>query len=373
MIRAQINIILKDLKKKMVLLVGPRQAGKTTLAKQIATYYQKPIYLNFDQLNDREIIAKQSWVSDTDLLILDELHKMDNWKNYLKGLFDTKPPHLHIFVTGSARLDIYNQVGDSLAGRYFLHRLLPFSLAELKQANLQPDIKFLQERSGFPEPFFAKTAADAETWRLQYISTILNTSIFDIKNIQNLKAFRIVFELLRKRVGSPISYQTIANDAGISPATVKRYIDILSAVYVIFLVSPYSRNIARSLLKEPKVYFFDIGLVDAGPGAKLENLVALSLLKDAYARNDQLAEETGLYYLRTKDGMEVDFAMTLKNEITKIIEVKLNDHNISKALHIFKNKYGFESLQLVEHAKHEYNNKGISVLYASNFLKELYL
>ena len=135
MIRIQKDIIVKDLEKKIVLLVGPRQCGKTWLAKDIARSFQKSLYLNYDQINDRKIIQDQSWLPSTDLLIFDELHKMPDWKNYLKGVFDTKPNDQRILVTGSARLDIYDKLGDSLAGRYFRHRLLPVSLAELKQAS----------------------------------------------------------------------------------------------------------------------------------------------------------------------------------------------------------------------------------------------
>lgn len=103
----------------MVLLVGPRQAGKTTLAKQVAQSYQQPVYLNYDQMRDREIIQQQAWLPSADLLILDELHKMPAWKNFLKGVYDTRPAHQHLLIIGSARLNVYDHVGDSLAGRYF--------------------------------------------------------------------------------------------------------------------------------------------------------------------------------------------------------------------------------------------------------------
>ena len=371
--RPQIEIILKDLKKKMVLLVGPRQAGKTTLAKQVASEYQKTLYLNYDQVKDREIIKNQSWLPDTDLLIFDELHKMQNWKNYLKGIFDTRPPQQHILVIGSARLDIYDKIGDSLAGRYFRHRLMPLSLAELNKAEQPLDLQKLINRSGFPEPFFEESDLEASRWRAQYINSILSTDVFEVENIHNIKHFHLLFNLLRHRVGSPISYQSLAEDIGISPTTVKKYIEILAAVYVIFIVRPFSNNIARSLLKEPKVYFFDTALVEAGPGAKFENLVAVSLLKDIYAREDQLAEELNLYYLRTKDSEEVDFAIARCQELKKMIEVKLSDQQISKNLLKFKKRYHFESLQLVQFLDHEYCDKDIFVLNADQYLKNLFL
>lgn len=95
---------------------------------------------------------KQAWRASANILVLDELHKMPNWKNFLKGVFDTKPSSLKILVTGSARLDVYDKVGDSLAGRYFRHHLLPFSLAELKQCNQEGSLDKLMVRGGYPEP-----------------------------------------------------------------------------------------------------------------------------------------------------------------------------------------------------------------------------
>lgn len=373
MIRPQLNIIRNDLKKKMVLLVGPRQAGKTTLAKALMDYYEYPLYLNYDHIQDRVIIQEQKWIPKTDLIILDELHKMSDWKNYLKGLYDTKPAHQHLLVTGSARLDIYDQIGDSLAGRYFRHRLLPLSLAELKQSKSLVDFNRLLERGGFPEPYFSDTSLDAKRWRVQYINSLLSTDIFEIDNIQNVKAFRTVFELLRHRVGSPVSYQSLAEDTAVSPTTIKKYIDILVAVYVVFIVTPYSKNIARSLLKEPKVYFFDSALIEGGSGAILENEVAVSLLKNIYARNDQLGEEDSLHYLRTKDGEEVDFAICSKNKIEKIIEVKASDASISKSLNKFKTKYALSAIQLVHHLRHEYQDNDIDVSSVVPYLEALYL
>ena len=151
--RYQKQAILNDLQKKMVLLAGPRQAGKTTLAKSIAKEFKSSVYLNYDRLEDRKMIKDESWLPSVELLILDEIHKMPQWKNFLKGVYDTKPENQKILVTGSARLEIFNQVGDSLAGRYFLHRLLPLSPAECGKLGLTYTLDHFLERGGFPEPF----------------------------------------------------------------------------------------------------------------------------------------------------------------------------------------------------------------------------
>lgn len=327
--------------------------------------------------------SSESWLNNTELLIFDELHKMPNWKNYLKGVFDTKPANLKILVTGSARLDLYDQIGDSLAGRYFRHRLLPFSLAEIKKSLLtkeatsennitaEPSLEHLLLRGGFPEPYLATNLLDAERWRLQHINTILSTDVFEVDQLQNIKAMQQLFKLLCNRVGSPISYQSLAEDLLISPSTVKKYIQILETLFIIFKITPFSNNIARSLLKEPKIYFFDVGLVQNNDGAKLENLVAVSLLKYIYAKEDYHAKQYTLHYLRTKENHEVDFALALDNGIEKIIEVKTSNQDINKSLIYFNNKYQYPAIQLVKNLNNEYQHKNIQVLNLEKFLFNL--
>lgn len=371
--RAQTEQILKDLKKKMVFIVGPRQVGKTFIAKQITQEFKHPVYLNYDNPADRNLIHAQGWLQSTDLLVLDELHKMPEWKNYLKGIYDTKLKHLHILVTGSARLEVFNHIGDSLAGRYFLHHLLPLSPAELKRLGKPSNLEGLLKKSGFPEPYLAENEIEANRWRMQYTTSLLSTDIFDFDKVQNIRAIQTIFEMLRIRVGSPISYQSLAEDVGVSPATVKKYIQILEAVYLIFQITPFSKNIARSLLKEPKIYFFDTGLVKGDKGAKLENLVALCLLKNKYAAIDYYAKDSGLYYLRTKDKQEVDFVLTKNNTITKIIEVKYADKSISPSLRGFHKKYDLPAIQLVQELRQEQVVDGITLMQVENYLADLIL
>jgi len=369
--RIQKPYILKDLEKKLVFLVGPRQVGKTWLAKDIASEFTNSLYLNFDRAADRKIIHDESWLESTELLIFDELHKMDNWKNYIKGVYDTRPDTLRILVTGSSRLDIFEQVGDSLAGRYYKHRLLPISVAELTQCGMPVDINKLLLFGGFPEPYISADKLEAERWRLQYINSLLSTDVFEFDKIHNLKAMRLIFNLLRTRVGSPVSYQSLSEDIAVSPTTVKKYIQILEALYIVFRVTPYSKNIARSLLKEPKIYFFDTGLVDGDDGAKLENLVALSLLKHVYGKTDIHGEEYFLHYLRTKDGQEVDFALVRGDKVIQMIEVKLSDGEASRSLKAFYEKYRYPAVQLVQTIRNEHQQGNIQILNAQKFLSQL--
>jgi len=371
--RAQKDAIIRDLNKKMVLLAGPRQAGKTTLSKAIAKEFNSSLYLTYDRLADRKMIEEESWLPNIELLILDEIHKMGNWKNYLKGVYDTKPAFQKILVTGSARLEIFNQVGDSLAGRFFLNRLMPLSPAECTQMNVPYTIDHFLERGGFPEPFLAENLIEANRWRLQYVDSLTRQDVLDFDDIHNVKAIQLVFELLRERVGSPISYSSIADDVHISPTTVKKYIQILEALYIVFRVTPYSNNIARSLLKEPKIYFFDTGLVNGDEGAKFENLVAGCLLKHAYGKTDYLAEVYALHYLQTKERQEVDFALIKEDQIEQIIEVKLSDNNPSSSLRYFHEKYNLPAVQIVKNLKREKIEGKIEIRDANNYLKSLFL
>ena len=371
--RKQIKYIAKDLEKKIVFLVGPRQAGKTWLAKEIGKGFLNTTYLNYDRLEDRNIIKSETWHNSTELLILDELHKMDGWKNYIKGVFDTKPKRMKVLVSGSARLDTFRQTGDSLAGRYFTHRLLPFSLSELKNNILGSFVDRFLFRSGFPEPFLAETEVDVKRWRNQYIDGLIREDILNFEKIDNLSAIKTVFELIRRNVGSPISFSSISRDIGISPTTVIKYIDILESLYIIFRVTPFSRNIARSILKSPKIYFFDNGLVIGNNGKRIENFVALSLLKHVYATYDYLGEKLSLNYLRTKDGKEIDFCLCKNDKIVEAIEVKNKRLNISKNLLYFCKKYSVKGIQVVKDIKNERSIGNIDIRIAENYLKELFL
>ncbi len=369
--RKQKALIEKDVQKKMIFLSGPRQVGKTWLAKDIARSFEKSVYLNYDRLEDRKIIQQEAWLDTTEFLILDELHKMPDWKNFLKGVYDTKPDHLKILITGSARLEAFRQSGDSLAGRFYRHRLFPFSPSELKAVSTIGSLEPLLSRGGFPEPFLAEDEREARRWRMQYIDGLIRQDILDFERIHNLKAIQLVFELLRRRVGSPVSYTSIAQDVGISPNTVKKYIQVFEALYIVFRVSPYSKNIARSIVKEPKIYFFDTALVEGDEGVRFENLVALSLLKYVCGMVDYEGEPYALHYLRTKDGREVDFCLVHNDTPKSMIEVKRADDNPSKGLLHFHAKYDLAGVQLVQYLKRERKKQHIDIRDGLTYLREL--
>lgn len=330
------SALIHDLESKIVLLSGPRQVGKTTLSKDLLTNYE---YLNFDSPDDRRIIANQSWSRSKDLIIFDELHKKPKWKSWIKGIYDTEGVHPRLMVTGSARLDTFKKGGDSLAGRHFHFRLHPFSVAELKH-QIEPSdcLQRLLTVGGFPEPFLNTTPEFAKRWRSSHIDRILKEDLLELEQVRNLKLIEILVDLLADRVGSPISYSSLARDLEISPHTVKKWINILESLYVVFVVPTYSKNLARAILKEPKVYFYDVGRVKEDPAARLENVVALSLLKKLHNGQDLRGEKSQLFYVRDKEKREVDFLTLIDRKIHDLVEVKLSDNNLSPSLAYFTDR-----------------------------------
>jgi predicted AAA+ superfamily ATPase len=370
--RAQASYILKDLKKKMVFLIGPRQVGKTWLAKRISEEYKKPVYLNYDRLEDRKLIKEEAWPETADLLIFDEIHKMPAWKNYIKGIYDTKPQTLHLLVTGSARLDTFRQAGDSLAGRFFRHRLFPLSYKELPDKKAD-SIDRLILRGGFPEPFTAEDDVDADRWRQQYVDGLVRTDVLDFERIHDLRTMQTVVELLRRRVGSPLSYNSLAEDVQASPTTIMRYVEILEALFIVFRITPYSRNIARSLLKEPKIYFYDTGMVIGDEGARFENMVAVCLLKHACGVTDFLGKQADLKYIRTRDGEEVDFCIIQDDQPLHVVEVKAGGRDFGTSLKKIHAKYGLPAVAVIKNLRREFREDGIPVVPAAQFLNGLFL
>jgi uncharacterized protein len=367
--------IRADLGRKMVFLTGPRQVGKTTLARSLMAAWPRAQYLNWDVPNDRRILLDQTWSPRAGLIVLDEIHKMRDWKTYLKGVYDGRPQGQALLITGSARLDTFRQSGESLAGRHFTLRLHPFSVREWCDASkATPDdaLDRIMERGGFPEPLLAEAPAEADRWRSQYLDGLIREDILEFSRVHELRAMRVFVDMLRERVGSPLSLASIARDLQVSPTTLARYLDILEALYVVFVVRPYSRNIARALLKEPKVYFFDTVLAGSSEGARFENACAAMLLKHVHFLNDVSGLRLSLHYVRDKEGREVDFVLCEADQPIGFAECKLADANASPYLAALAERFpAAGAVQLVRDLRQPEQRARVAVEPAARWLATL--
>jgi predicted AAA+ superfamily ATPase len=368
--------ILDDLERKMVFVGGPRQVGKTTLAKAILTSnYPDGRYLNWDFDEDRQDILHKRWSTDNPLLVFDELHKFPKWKGWIKGIYDVSHDLHSFLIMGSARLDVYRRGGDSLLGRYHYWRLHPFTLDEIPKG-ISPNDAFerLMTLGGFPEPFLEGDERIARRWRRERFNRVLREDVRDLEPVRNIQLLSIFLDLLRHRVGGLVVLSNLARDLEISPKTTKAWLEILERMYLVFCVRPYTKSLPRAVRKPPKVYFFDNGDVLGDEGARFENLVATSLLKRLHYLEDSQGYKYELRYIRDKEGREVDFAIIKEGELEELIEVKYSDDSIARSLSYYADRLNpKKAIQIVSEIKRPYDKGKIRVTdpisYFSNFFK----
>ncbi len=357
--------VLEDLKKKMVFVGGPRQVGKTTLAKAVlSAAFPAGRYLNWDFDEDRQDILQKRWSADNTLLVFDELHKFPRWKRWIKGIYDVSHETHSFLVTGSARLDVYRRGGDSLMGRYHYWRLHPFTLDEIPKG-ISPKEAFhrLMTVGGFPEPFLDGDERSARRWRRERFDRVIREDVRDLESIRNIQLLGMYLDLLRHRVGGLITLSNIANDLQISPKTAKLWLEVLERMYLVFSVRPYTKSLPRAVLKPPKVYFFDNGDVLGDEGARFENLIATSLLKRLHFLEDRDGYRYELRYIRDKEGREVDFVIVKDGELEELIEAKFSDENISKSLLYYAKRLNPKrATQIVATTKRPFDKNQIKVI-----------
>ncbi len=352
----------KDLGKKMVFLGGPRQCGKTHLGKQLLGAIPGA-YLNWDSDDDRQKILGKQWNADAPVVVLDELHKFHRWKNWIKGVYDTRKGNQTFLVTGSARLDVYKKGGDSLLGRYHYWRLHPFTLAE-HPPKITPvqALERLMRVGGFPEPFLHGDAIEAKRWRRERFDRVIREDLRDLEPIKNIAALELFVRALRERVGSQIVLSNIAEDIQVAPKTLKHWLEVLERMYLVFVVRPYTKGLGRALQKPPKVFFFDNGDVLGDEGAVFENLVATSLLKELHFLEDSTGDRYELHYIRDKEKREVDFAITRDGNLIALIEAKWGDSEPSGNLKYFANQLGLSvAHQIVGKMEHPVQSGSIRI------------
>ncbi len=343
--------LLADLPQKMVLLGGPRQVGKTSLARSLLSH--PSCEMNYDVPAQRQRILQRE-LPDTPIWFFDEIHKYRGWRNYLKGIVDEmKQPGVQqrqVLVTGSARLDLYRFGGDSLQGRYLYMRLHPLSVAELcgmrsntGAAQADEALAQLMTLGGFPEPFFNGSEAFARRWRLSYRERLIREEVTALEQVSDLAKLELLALTLPERVGSPLSLNSLREDLQVQHATVARWTDVLERLYSIFRVAPFTgsaRGISklRAVKKEQKHFQCDWGLV-TNPGARFENLVACHLLKWVEFQVDTEGHDVQLRYFRDIDGREVDFVILHNQEPVAFIECKLSDADISGGLNYLHQRF----------------------------------
>ncbi|MEA3546629.1 MAG: ATP-binding protein [Thermodesulfobacteriota bacterium] len=350
-----------DFGRQMRFVAGPRQTGKTTIAREfLSSLAAEKLYYNWDNRQVRESYLKNNHFFSADIynvspdtdgkrwLCMDEIHKYPDWKNILKDFFDGYHEELHFIITGSARLDMMRKSGDSLAGRYLNFRLNPLTLSELSglpptappesgqsllSARLdspvykKESLDFLLRYSGFPEPLLSSNDRFFNRWQSAYLDTLIREDLREITQIKNLEKTAALMLLLPERIGSPLSINSLTGDLSCSFQTVANYLSALELGYLIFRISPYVENIARSLKKEKKVYFYDWTRA-AGEARCFENYVAMELKSRLDFWQDAGYGDFKLFYIRDRDGRESDFLIVRDSIPWLLLEVKLRRSSI---------------------------------------------
>ena len=362
-----------DLARKMVFIGGPRQTGKTTLARKLLdeSGADDSRYLNWDSARDREMIVNEAFPAGPGLLVLDEIHKYSNWRQVLKGLYDKRGDELTILVTGSARLDYYRRGGDSLQGRYHFHRLLPFTFREIRDTTDHP-LKHLFAYGGFPEPFSLASEKETRRWSREYRTRVIRDDLRDLENVSDISKLEHLAIRLPDLVGSPLSLNALREDIEVSHQTVSRWVTILENLYAIFRIYPFGAPRIRAVKKEAKHYHYDWTLIDE-PGIRFENLLAVHLLKWVYHQQDTEGRDLELRYFRDVDRREVDFVMTEKGAPIRFIEGKLKYKSVSRSLKYLKKRFPeAEAIQVVKNDDLDVvTREGIRVVDATRYLDTL--
>jgi uncharacterized protein len=356
-------------------MAGPRQAGKTTLAQIIADSFTNSLYFNWDIPEHRtrlfedpnffeSVIRKDA---SKPLIIFDEIHKFKDWKNYLKGVYDQFHHQYQFLVSGSGRLDIYQRGSDSLAGRYYLFHLWPFTIAELggRNRNIKEflrsplDIKEadtkslkdlwirLSEMSGFPEPFLLNKENSYRRWSNTYSNQLVREDIRDLTAIKSIKELETLYYLLPSKVGSPLSVPSLASDLRVSYNSIRNWLSVFELFFLVFSIHPWTKKISRAIQKERKIYLWDIPRIK-DKSSQFENMVAVELYRAVSQWNDLGFGTFSLHFIRNKEKQEVDFLIADQEKPVLLIEAKISDSQPSPALRKFQDNLQIPAVQLIE-------------------------
>ncbi|MCK5543455.1 MAG: ATP-binding protein [Desulfobacterales bacterium] len=313
----------------VVTVLGPRQSGKTTLVRM--TYPDKPYFSmeNPDIRTAAETDPRGFLNNIPQGAVLDEIQRLPVLLSYIQGIVDQKQKPGMFILTGSHQPDIHQAVSQTLAGRTALLTLLPFSLPELCQYKKKWDAYEIIIKGSFPR--LHKDNLAVPRFYNGYVQTYVERDVRSIINIKDLNLFQRFLTLLSGRIGQIVNYTSLSNDIGLSVATIKNWISILKASFVIFELNPFFENINKRVIKSPKIYFTDTGLVahllgietinqtkrDPLRGGLYENLIILEILKSQYNQG----KRPQLFFYRDTHGNEVDLIIKHQRQLIPI-EIK---------------------------------------------------
>jgi len=367
------EIIEQD--KKMAFVSGPRQVGKTTLARQYQTQFGQGLYLNWDiPTHQKRILTDPLFFEKENrdpgkpfLVVLDEIHKYARWKNFLKGSYDQGKEDFRFLITGSGRMELFKKGGDSLLGRYFSVPLFPLGVGELKgKLTTLKDFKEMLESppsstaedreryshlfrfSGFPEPFARGTSAFYNRWFAERKTLLLREDIRDASSIREISLLEHLAQLIPDRVGNPLSLNALKIDVGVAFETIRNWMHLLEQFFYLFRLAPFTGRLTRTLKKENKAYLFDWVEIE-NEGLRFENLVALHLLKAVRLWKAMGEGDPQLHFLRDKEKREVDFVLSEKGKPICLVECKATGENLAPHLLHFQKKLSVPSAVQVLH------------------------
>ncbi len=331
-----------------------------------------PAYLNWDNLKTRLSLLKGEIPPHQDLIILDEIHKFAQWRNLVKGFYDTYKSSISFLITGSARLDYYRKGGDSLQGRYHYYRLHPFSPGEINANPNRNDINRLLKFGGFPEPFLKATEKAHRRWQRERLSRVIYDDIRDLENVREITLIELLSEELPNRVGSPLSLKNLRELLQVAHDTIERWLSILERVYICFRISPFGAPRIRAVKKEQKLYLFDWSQIRT-EGERFENFVACQLLKYCHFIEDTEGFPMELRFLRDTDRREIDFVVLKDRNPLFAVECKAGERRINPAAHYFRARSQITKFYQVHPGEKDYGNaeKAVRVLPFHTFCKEL--
>ena len=359
--------IAKDLKEKIVMIGGPRQVGKTTLAREFIRSDDQ--YLSWDNLDHRAILKRHAINPALKIVVLDEIHKYARWRTLLKGLYDTTSGRVKILVTGSARLDHFRNGGDSLFGRSFYFRLHPFTVGEVDSKFRLETLQRLESFGGFPEPYIKQDLTFLRRWQRERRSRVVYQDLSDLALVKNISLLEILADLLPSKVGSPLSIKSIQEDLEISPNTVSAWIQLLEQVYYCYRIAPFGAPKVRAVKKVNKLYLWDWSEVEDS-GTRRENLVASHLLKYCHWKEDVEGRKMELRYLRDIEGREIDFVVIQDKQPAFAVEVKSGAKAISKSIRYFSERTKIPIFYQVHFAEGRYAEPGVEVLPFAEFCRD---